>query len=230
MDSENKYIEVIYNKQDKPFTEYPDKLARYLSNRFKLEKDGKFLDLGCGRGDFLKGFIQCGLNGHGVDQSDKAKDICHDASIKQADLAKESIPFANDFFDCIFSKSVLEHFYYPENLIKEIHRILKPGGLVITMVPDWEVVYKMFYDDYTHRKPFTKTSLANIFTINGFTNVECEKFRQLPFLWQYPWCWPITSLIALICPDSLKKSSKLIRFSKEVMLLATAIKPITTQE
>jgi len=224
-DPQKDYVSVIYNEEDKPFTQYPEKLARYLFLRYKLSKGVKILDLGCGRGEFLKGFIRCGLDGHGVDRSTIAKSVCPEVEILQSDLENEPLPYNDNSFDVVFSKSVLEHFYYPEKLVQEIYRILNPGGLVITMVPDWESVYKTFYDDYTHRTPFTHTSLRNIFIINSFDDVKVEKFRQLPFLWSLSWLKPFCSLVAVITPRSLRPYSKLVRFSKEVMLLASALKP-----
>ena len=219
------YVAVVYNEEDRPFTQYPDKLARYLSSRYELPKGSKILDLGCGRGEFLRGFIRCGLNGYGVDQSAIAKSICPEAEILQSDLENEPLPYNDNSFDTVFSKSVLEHFYYPEKLVMEIYRIVKPGGLVITIVPDWESVYKTFYEDYTHRTPFTTNSLKDIFLINGFDDVNVKKFRQLPFLWSSPWLRPFCSFVALIAPRSLRPYSKLIRFSQEIMLLSTAVKP-----
>lgn len=219
------YVAVIYNEEDRPFTKYPDKLARYLSSRYKLPKGSKILDLGCGRGEFLRGFIRCGLNGYGVDQSAIAKSLCPEAEILQSDLENKPLPYNDNTFDIVFSKSVLEHFYFPEKLVMEVYRIVKPNGLVITMVPDWESVYKTFYEDYTHRTPFTVNSLKDIFLIHGFDDVKVEKFRQLPFLWSLPWLRPFCSLMALIAPRSLRPYSKLIRFSQEIMLLSTAVKP-----
>ncbi|MCX5809256.1 MAG: class I SAM-dependent methyltransferase [Proteobacteria bacterium] len=219
------YVAVTYNEKDRPFTLYPDKLARYLSSRYKLPEGSKILDLGCGRGEFLRGFIRCGLDGYGVDQSFIAKSICPEAEILQSNLENEPLPYDDNSFDVIFSKSVLEHFYYPERLVMEIYRIVKPGGLVITMVPDWESVYKTFYEDYTHRTPFTTNSLKDIFLINGFDDVKVEKFRQLPFLWALPYLQPLCSIAALIAPRSLRPYSKLVRFSQEIMLLSTAVKP-----
>lgn len=219
------YVAVVYNEEDRPFTQYPDKLARYLSLRYKLPKGSKILDLGCGRGEFLRGFIRCGLFGYGVDQSTIAKIVCPKAEILQSDLENEPLPYNDNSFDIVFSKSVLEHFYYPEKLVMEIYRVVKPGGSVITMVPDWESVYKTFYGDYTHRTPFTINSLKEIFLINGFDGVRVEKFRQLPFLWSLPWLQPFCSLVAIIAPRSLRTYSKLVRFSQEIMLLSTAVKP-----
>jgi|TARA_B100002003_G_scaffold228774_1_gene237427 SAM-dependent methyltransferase len=223
--NQREYISVFYNEEDKPFTRYPDLLARYLVKRYKLSVGKKMLDLGCGRGDFLRGFLRCGINGYGVDRSKIAKSICPEAKITLSDLGNESLPYKDNSFDLVFSKSVLEHFYYPEELVQEIYRILKPNGLVITMVPDWESGYKKtFYDDYTHRTPFTLASLRNIFIANGFNDVKVEKFRQLPFLWTMPWLQPFTMFVALITPGFMREYSKLVMFSKGVMLLSSAIK------
>jgi SAM-dependent methyltransferase len=218
------YVSVIYNEEDRPFTRYPDLLTRYLVTRYGLSKGRIILDLGCGRGEFLRGFIRCGINGYGVDSSKEAKSICPEAEILQSDLGNEPLPYEDNSLDYVFSKSVLEHFYYPEELVQEIFRILKPGGLVITMVPDWESVYKTFYDDYTHRTPFTVVSLRDIFIINGFNNVKVEKFIQIPFLWTMPWLQPFSVLVAMVTPKLLKQHSKFVKFSKEVMLLSSAMK------
>ena len=60
----------------------------------------------------------------------------------------------------IFSqKSFVEHFYQPEYLFIEMSRVLKENGFLITLTPDWEDNFKMFYDDFTHKRPFTITSL-----------------------------------------------------------------------
>jgi len=219
------YVSIVYNKKDRPFTKYPELLTRYLVSRYGLAKGEMVLDLGCGRGEFLMGFVHCGLKVYGVDQSLVANSICPEAEISQSDLENEPLPYKSGSFDVVFSKSFLEHFYYPEKLVQEIYRILKPGGIAITMVPDWESVYKIFYEDYTHRTPFTITSLRDILIINGFDNVKVEKFRQLPFLWAMPWLTSFSKAVALISPRSLSVHSKLVKFSKEVMLLSSCIKP-----
>ena len=82
----------------------------------------------------------------------------------------------------IYSKSLIEHFYYPEKIFKEAYRVLKPGGIIITLTPEWKYIYKTFYDDYTHRVPFTKESLRDIHNIHNFKEVKVESFKQLPIL------------------------------------------------
>jgi len=223
--SKNDYVEVIYNEKDRPFTTYPDQLTRYLTDRFAIQTGSSLLDVGCGRGEFLRGFIRCGATGYGVDRSSAASKICPEADLRYANIENEEIPFEDNCFDVVFSKSVIEHFYYPEKLIEEIYRVLKPGGMIITMCPAWEFNYRMYFEDYTHRTPFMQSSLRDIHLIHGFDDVNCEYFRQLPLLWRCPWLLPIAELVRVLAPSFLRNHSKFIRFSKEIMLLSSANKP-----
>jgi SAM-dependent methyltransferase len=227
MTIKNDYVDVIYNESDRPFTTYPDKLTHHLVRRFGISKGQRLLDVGCGRGEFLRGVMNQGVEGYGADRSPAAVAICPNAKLCNADIEKNGLPFKDDFFDIVFSKSVIEHFYYPETLIQEIFRVLKPGGLIITMCPDWEFNIRVYFEDYTHRTPFMISSLRDIQRIHGFQDIRCERFRQLPFLWKMPWLLPITELVRVFTPSFLRKYSKLVRFSKEIMLLSSATKPET---
>lgn len=224
--TKNNYINVIYNFKDRPYTKYPNKLIKYLIRRYGLQKGFSILDLGCGRGEFLECFVNNGLVGYGTDQSDFVNQYSKNINFKSSDFEKEGIPFPDNYFDYVFSKSVIEHFYNPEKFGNEVYRVLKPGGKLITMCPSWEFNYKMFYDDYTHRTPFSKISLSDFLLINGFVNVECEYFRQLPIIWKFKILILFSELTRVLFPDFLKKRSKWIRFSKEIMLLSCSNKPI----
>ncbi len=223
------YVDVIYSIDDRPLTDYPKKLAQYLYNRYSISKNAKLLDIGCGRGEFLKGFIDCGVKGFAVDQSSAAIKYCPEAELRNSDIENEGIPYPDNFFDFVYSKSVIEHFYYPERLVNEMHRVLKPGGLAITLVPSWEYNYRIYFEDYSHRTPFMLDSLRDIQIIHGFENVNVEFFYQLPSTWTGK-RRGLTKLFAaftrVLAPYQLKKMSKWIRFSKEVMLLSSASKPL----
>ncbi len=226
MGTNRDYVEVIYNERDRPFTQYPGKLARYLVDRYDFERGSRILEIGCGRGEFLNGFIDCELLGYGVDMSPAAVDYCPEAEIKIADLEHDGIPYPDGYFDVIYSKSVVEHFYYPESVVSEIFRVLRPGGVSLTLTPDWDVNYRMFYCDYTHRTPFTVESLRDLLLIHRFTDVSVERFRQLPMVWKHPAVLlPLTELTRWVVPRAMKRRSKWVRFSKEIMLLASAKKP-----
>ena len=221
-DAKNAYLDVTYGK--KPFTGYPYLLAEYLCHTFGLQKHQKLLDLGCGRGEFLKGFIDLGLDGYGFDQSDTAMHLCPDATVKVGNLDSR-LPFEDNFFDVVYSKSVIEHFYYPENLIQEAFRVLKPGGLIISMTPDWKYNMVSFHSDYTHRTPFTIKSIDAIHKVVGFVDVKPERFVQLPLYWKFKSMFPLIWFVRNFIPGALKSKFKFVRFSKEVMLLCSGRTP-----
>ena len=220
--SDRDYVKVTYRNEN--LTTYPEKLSKYLFNRFGLVKGQRLLDLGCGRGEYLNGFKLCGLETFGVDQSSIGETIFKKEKIKIIDMENEQLPYENETFDVVFCKSVLEHFYYPEKLVKEIFRVLKNDGIAISMVPEWESQWRIFYIDYTHRTPFSLNSFEEIFLLHGFDNVKVVRFRQLPFLWKNKWLNFIIILLGKSTPWWLRKRSKLLRFSKEVMLLSSAYK------
>lgn len=223
------YVSVIYDEAHRPLTQYPQKLAQYLFEKYGLQKGTKLLDIGCGRGEFLRGFIECGVEGYGVDQSRAAENYCPQAVLKTADLENQPIPYDDNSFDVVYSKSVIEHFHKPETLVAEMYRVLKPGGLAITLCPDWYYNYRIYFEDFTHRTPFMQSSLRDIQRMVGFEQIEVGLFRQLPIVWKNPWLMPACELTRLLTPEFLKPHSKWVRFSKEIMLISSSRKPVTAE-
>ncbi len=226
--SQSKYLETIYNENSTPFTDYPKKLISYLFNRFKMNKNQKLLELGCGRGEFLNEFVKCGLEVHGVDISDYSENFFSELNFKKVDMENEKLPYQDNYFDFIYSKSFIEHFYYPEKIFKEAYRVLKPGGIIITLTPEWQYIYKSFYEDFTHRVPFTKVSLKDIHSMNNFNSINVESFIQLPILFKKNFNSKIYLILSILTrilvPDYFRMRNKWIRFSKEIMLLSSARK------
>tara|TARA_B100000989_G_C19478238_1_gene443920 strand:+ start:547 stop:1248 length:702 start_codon:yes stop_codon:yes gene_type:complete len=222
------YIDVIYNQKDKPFTIYPSQLIAYLINRFNIKENSKVLEIGSGRGEFINEFQKHGNNAFAVDNLNSTKEYFPDINFTILDLEKENLPFEDNTFDVVFSKSVIEHFYYPENLMRESFRVLKKGGIILTLTPEWNFIYKSFYEDYTHRTPFTKISLKDLKSIIGFKNIEIESFKQLPILWKKniftPFFHFISFLTRVLIPEKFRLKNKWIRFSKEIMILSKAEK------
>jgi SAM-dependent methyltransferase len=225
--NDDKYLQVIYDEKLLPYTNYPELLTKHLFETYDLKEGQKILDIGCGRGEFLSGFIKKGLVGTGVDKNiDIAKKVSPKASLKSTDLEKNGLPLADNSFDVIFSKSVIEHLYYPDKLMHEVKRVLKPGGLVITMCPSWEYNYKIYFEDYTHRTPFMKKSLHDLLSIHSFEEIKVDFFIQLPILWK-KWTFfllPLVFLTRIMVPRKLSKKFKWVRFSKEIMLISIAKK------
>jgi len=225
------YTETIY-PQDKTNT-YPQKLGNYIYKRFFSSsglRSPKILDIGCCTGKALRCFKQNqNFDLYGIDVRDE---FVAGITFKECNLEKESIPFEDNHFDFVYSKSVLEHVFNTDNFVSEALRVLKPGGKFVALTPDWRSQQSIFWDDYTHVKPFTRKGLRDALIIHGFEEVECEYFYQLPFIWNSPWLSFVPKIISLL-PDWLKwkdeeqrntKDRKLIRFSKEKMLLVCGVK------
>ena len=217
------YLNVEYDILSHPKNEYPDKLAYYLFERFGMRSGKKILEPGCGRGEFLNGFRKLGMKCFGADISPEAGTMLEGVPVIKTDLEKDPLPFENDTFDYIYNKSFLEHLWYPDRFMHEAFRILKPGGSLISLVPDWESNYKTYFDDYTHRTPFTVISLEKIYRISDFTQVKALKLRQLPLVWKYPALNLICAAISPFIPVRTKK--KTFRWSRELILVASGIKP-----
>ena len=220
----NNYIDVVYDEKVRPYTKYPLQLCKYLSHRFKMKRGDKLLDIGCGRGDFLKGFKDLGLDVCGLDYEKSHSQILKDIEIKCSNIESDLFHFDDNVFDVIFSKSVIEHLFNPENFMRECYRILKPEGRIIIMTPDWISQMKIFFDDYTHRQPYTVTAIKDILNIFGFKEVSSELFYQLPILWRYPALKIFSRILRLFVPVTTKSQVKFIRWSVELMILGTGIK------
>ena len=169
------------------------------------------------------------MNGFGIDLSNYADKFCENAEIKIVDITKEKIPYQDNSFDVVFSKSFIEHFYYPEEVFKEAYRVLKPAGVLINLTPEWKYIYRSFYDDYTHRTPFTKKSLEDIYASTGFKDVKVFSFKQLPILWSKNFLVRnifsvFSEITRILVPDCFRMKNKWFRFSKELMLLSYGIK------
>ena len=217
------YIEVVYDVDSKPKTDYPEKLATYLFQKFNMQKGQKMLEPGCGRGEFLNGFRKMGMQVYGCDLSPRAGEFLNGIDVKQTDIENEPLPYNDNSIDVIYSKSLLEHLWRPDEYLKEANRVLRPGGKILTLVPDWESNYKIYFDDYTHRTPFTVISLRDIYKICNYENIQVKKFRQLPIVWKIPLINYFCKLISPFVP--IRTNNKFLRWSRELMLIGYGEKP-----
>ncbi len=219
-----RYIDTIYDPKLRPLTSYPDQLARYLYERFDFKQGHRLLDLGCGRGDFGKAFQKLGLEVEGADMEATTSNIIGGMPVKFFNIETDAYPYPDNYFDVIFSKSVTEHVHDPKKFFEEQKRILKPGGRIIVMTPDWVSQIKIFWNDYTHKRPYTVLGLKNVLNIFGYKNVSSEIFYQYPLYWRYPQLKIIAWLLKITGPVTKLHKNKLYRWSKELMLLGTGTK------
>jgi SAM-dependent methyltransferase len=103
-------------------------LVRAFVERYGLENK-RVLDVGSGRG-----YLQDMVNDYtGLDISANVRRFYHKAFVQGS---ATEMPFEDNSFDAIWSIWVLEHVPNPEQMLVEVRRVLKPGGLVL-MAPAW---------------------------------------------------------------------------------------------
>ena len=224
----NDYLKVVYDENTRPKTDYPEKLAEHLFSIFGLKPGMKFLEAGCGRGEFLASFKKLGLDTAGLDISEEAKLQNPGIEVAICDIERSAMPYPDNSFDVVYSKSFIEHLRDPGTYFKEARRVLKPGGMLITLVPDWESCYKIYFDDYTHRTPFSLYALADIYRIFDFREINTFKFRQLPLVWKYPILGCVCGLLTPFIPVRVK--TPFLKWSRELMLVGCGIKSKSTDK
>ncbi len=222
LDAAFRYLDVRYNERERPYTDYPSKLTQYLTEEYlRGYRGANLLDLGCGRGEFLHGFAELGFRVTGFDRS-RPEQPRFSEPVVVGDYQQSGLPFADGEFSVLFNKSVFEHVRDISPLLRECHRVMAPGGRLVSLVPDWKAQWRHFYDDWTHVRPFTLTGLNECIQSHGFEVRAAKRFRQLPWLWERPYLSPLSDAAALL-PSAFKRS-KFVRFSKEWMLLVVADK------
>ena len=101
----------------------------------------RLLEVGCGIGTDLVRFARGGARVTGVDLSQTAIDLArknfdvHGVAAEELRVANgEALPFADASFDVVYGHGVIQYTANPEQLVRECHRVLKPGGTAIFMV------------------------------------------------------------------------------------------------
>lgn len=223
------YLELTYSETRLPPSAYPERLTDWLIAHVFV-RPGTLVDVGCGRGEYLKSFAKRGFNVIGIDSAQSARAMAAGLRVEVADIERECLPLADGSVDYVYSKSVVEHLHRPAGMLAECARVLRPGGLAVIMTPSWRHQRRVFYEDYTHVTPFTVNGLTDAMTLAGFSDVDVRLFWQLPSLWKHPWLrLPIKGISLLPVPyrpwDRApwpEGLNKLIRFSKEAMLMGLA--------
>lgn len=104
---------------------------------YNLSKKYKVLEIGCGGGVDALRFVEAGAVYTGIDLTDEAVRITKEKLQDRGKVYKmnaEFMTFENETFDIVYSFGVIHHALHPESIIKQIHRVLKPGGLFSIML------------------------------------------------------------------------------------------------
>lgn len=108
----------------------------------------------------------------------------HTFDFQMFNLEMERFPYEDDSYDLVICCEILEHLAsHPAHLMREVHRVLKPGGYFIVSTPNavrLEKVWDMFrgenpYDPYSgdgvyarHNREYTAGEVADLMRVNNF--------------------------------------------------------------
>ena len=117
--------------------DYNPALSKALLKYLNPKKEEKILDLGCGRGLYVRVIekytdkvIGVDINKETVKEAVSKKVIYGDAT---------DLNFEANSFDKIYSLHTIEHIYDLRKFLKEVARVLKPGGIFVLVYP-WELI------------------------------------------------------------------------------------------
>lgn len=178
--------------------------------KYSLEHSINMLDVGCGEGRHIFGVMQeyPNIKCTGLDMDDKSLEKAREGyeyfeslSNVGANFTKGSayaLPFEDNFFDLIVCSEVLEHLHEYNNAVKEIHRVLKPGGKFYASVPAYwpEKVCWILSTDYQnqpggHLRIFNENQLINEIKDSGFRFLSSDRFHSIhsPYWWLRCFFW-----------------------------------------
>ena len=117
-------------------------IVSWVRGRLTNNRQARILDYGCGQGAVVKMLREQGVDCYGCDafvQIGKSpRDYVLDPHWFGAvirDMPDEKIPFAAESFDIVVNNQVMEHVENIDLTLAELHRVLKPGGVVLSLFP-----------------------------------------------------------------------------------------------
>jgi SAM-dependent methyltransferase len=144
------------------FQQYPK--FKELMELYGEHKDQCILDYGCGPGNDLVGFLTSTSAAKviGVDISSKALGLAtqrlklhqidsHSFQLIQISDSSPNIPLPDNSIDYIYCEGVLHHTSYPQEILKEFFRILKPSATAMIMVYNRDSLWFHLYTAYIKR-------------------------------------------------------------------------------
>jgi SAM-dependent methyltransferase len=146
-----------------------------------IKPSDTILDLAAGYCEFINN-IKCEKK-IAVDLNEKTKTKAN-GDIKVYQTLSTSLPRSlTGKVDVVFTSNFFEHLDSKNELIdtlKEVHRVLKPGGKIIVLQPNIRLVGSRYWDYVDHTLPLTDKSLREAFHLTDF-DVIYERVRFLPY-------------------------------------------------
>jgi SAM-dependent methyltransferase len=130
-------------------------LVRFIDHEFQGEASARVLDIGCGNKPYYPYFANIASEYVGLDlESGPHVDVVGKA---------EALPFGEEEFDVVLATQMLEHAEEPGTVLREINRVLRPGGVALVSTHG-TFPYHPAPTDYWR---WTQDGLVKIFRDNG---------------------------------------------------------------
>jgi SAM-dependent methyltransferase len=163
MEANASYGDYILRTGNPVLFRYEDVCGAFFYARFTGCE--KILEIGPGRCWFTR------QNPDAIVAVDNSSELVRHFSQKGIDIRlgdAYDTGIADAAMDGVFCCWLFEHLADPLRAMKEIYRVLKPGGYALVIVPTPHNM-ENFYDDYTHVRPYTAVSLKQLAEDSGFT-------------------------------------------------------------
>ncbi len=138
---------------DVPFyRKYKEDAIKIILHHASYFDNPSLLDVGCGTGTMLKLLQEQGLqNLRGADISENMLKIAanKNPNIPFRAALSEKLPYKDNIFDLVYLSGILHHLPSTDTTLKEIYRILKPGGIMLIFEPivEWSL-HKKFWNTF----------------------------------------------------------------------------------
>jgi SAM-dependent methyltransferase len=149
----------------------------------------RVLDLGCRSGAFTRHFLEGNeVVGLDIDRAALAKAAELGIDTVVGDV-EDPLPFPDESFDAVVAGELLEHLRFPDALVAEARRVLRPGGVLVGSVPNaFRIQSRPRFlrgrapeDDPTHVHMFSASAVRDL--LADFTDVQLEfvggRYRRL---------------------------------------------------
>lgn len=115
--------------------------AKYTDSLRPARKGGRVLDIGCGAGQVVGRLTEAGFEAYGVDVSEPNIERARKFSDRCQMYDGRHLPFPDAHFESAGALNVLEHVDEPEDFIRELTRVVRPGGKIVLSSPNFFRVF-----------------------------------------------------------------------------------------
>lgn len=141
-------LSALYQAGDEYFTGHDPAAKKRLGLKMfaefesRLGRHGKYLDVGCGRGEYLSAGREAGWECTGVDPSAEFLEWGKtNLGVEGLLGTLEDLQLPAESVDAVTLESVIEHLYDPYATLKEVWRVLQPGGILWFDAPNEDGLY-----------------------------------------------------------------------------------------